>query len=48
MLWAGWIVLAGCTWLLCCNLDTPAITPGKFTADLESGIARTPAALRYW
>lgn len=48
MLWAGWIVLAGYTWLLCCNLDTPAITPGKFTADLESGIARTPAALRYW
>lgn len=48
MLWAGQIVLAGYTWLLCCNLDTPAITPGKFAADLESGVACTLAALCYW
>lgn len=48
MLWAGWVVLAGYTWLLCCDLGSPAITPGVFTADLESAVTRTPAALHYW
>lgn len=46
VLWARWIVLAGDIQVLCCSLDTPAVTPGCFTAADESGVTCTLAAAR--
>lgn len=46
MLWARWIVLAGDIQVLCCSLDTPAVTPGCFTAADESGVTCALAAAR--
>lgn len=40
------LFLPGYIQLLCCNLATPAITPGWFTADHESGVTCTLPAVR--